>query len=49
MNFIKAAKRHEDQARAFAHIKRPKLAAYHLRKAEVLRMAKKIKRECKAS
>jgi hypothetical protein len=47
MNFDKAAKRHENQARALAHLKRSKLAAYHLRKAEILRTAKKLKRECK--
>lgn len=45
---IKAAKRHEQLASAFAKMQKPKLAAYHLRIAEAHRKAQRIKRECKS-
>lgn len=47
MNFNKAAKRHEDLATAFARIGKAKLARLHLLRANELKTAKKIKRECK--
>lgn len=47
MNFIKAAKRHEDLAAAFARIGKAKLARLHLLRANELKTAKRIKRECK--
>lgn len=47
MTHIKAAKRHEAMAAAFAKIEKPKLAAFHLRIADQHRKAQKIKRECK--
>lgn len=49
MNFIKAAKRHEDLATAFARIGKAKLARLHLLRANELRTARKVKQECKAS
>lgn len=48
MNLAKAAKRHEDLAAAFARIGKAKLARMHLLRAEELKTAKQIKRECKA-
>ncbi len=48
MNFTKAAKRHEEQAAAYALVGKAKRARAELLRAEQMRMAKRIKRECRA-
>lgn len=49
MNLRQAIQRHEDKAALAARIGKAKLARAHKLRAEQLRVAKQIKRECKAS
>jgi len=47
MRFSAAIKRHEDLANTFARTGKAKLARLHLLRANELRTAKRIRKECK--